>query len=68
MAFYPSERLIELIEKSDNGELTKEEKEELLLRCELETPSKSQSNISSFGLGFLIGSLFKWLLNEFWFI
>ena len=25
MAFYPSERLIELIEKSDNGELTKEE-------------------------------------------
>ena len=55
MTFYPSERLIELIEKSDDGELSKEEREELLLRCELETPSKSQSNISLFDLGNING-------------
>jgi len=56
MSYYPSERLVELMTKDT---LTKEEKEEVSLRCEMETPSKNEAtNTSSFGLGFIAGCFF----------
>lgn len=57
MAYLPSKRLLELVNKSNETELNEEEKKEFNLRCEAEKPAKTSDSSFGFGLGFVIGSL-----------